>query len=98
MADIVLFPCQYEMRIPPQRQERLHPREPPWTVWICCAGRPDSLPELGGNSLELETRQLGYQSSLGSAIPTAAPVGEKLILQFLYLGHQDRLPWKNDIF
>lgn len=59
MADIVLFPCQYEMRIPPQRQERLHPREPPWTVWICCAGRPESLPELGGNSLELETGSWG---------------------------------------
>lgn len=28
----------------------------------------------------------------------AWPFIGKLILQILYLGHQDRLPWKNDIF
>lgn len=59
MADIVLFLCQYEMQILPQRQERLNPRKPPWTVEICCAGRPDSLPELGDNLLELETPSWG---------------------------------------
>ena len=107
MANMILFPCHQKGQTPPppncQELGFMSPnQESSWWgllwYWSIVAGVPGGDSQPGAPSPVVKPPAPGTGVPWRPPVPIAWPFVGKLILQILYLGHQDRLPWKNDIF